>query len=228
MSVLDIGCGPGSITAGLARAVAPGRCVGLDPDEDSLAVARAAHSQSNLEFHHGVAEAILFDDGSFDAAFAHCVFQHLDDPVPALTEAFRVLRPGGVIGLGDADFGGSIIGPEMPALEQALWLMASLRRGRGDPFVGRKLGTLLAAAGFVDVNPGVRADVDSGSESTARTGDWQSRYFAAPELQAYAVACNLATAAELDAIVEAWHTWGTTAGAMWARFWCYATARKPG
>jgi SAM-dependent methyltransferase len=227
MALLDIGCGPGSITAGLARAVAPGHTIGLDPDADALATARTSHAASNLAFRGGRAEELPFADASFDAVFAHAVLQHLDDPAQALREASRVLRPGGVIGIADADFGGSIIGPASEPLEQAITLMASLRRGRGDPFVGSKLGWLLSTAGFVDVQAGARADVDSGLPTTAFTGAAQAAYFGAPELKAYAATNGLATEAELDAICEAWEAWGRTPGAIWARFWCYATARRP-
>jgi SAM-dependent methyltransferase len=227
MDILDVGCGPGSITTGLARAVAPGRCTGIDPDADALNNAKASFVESNLEFQPGVVEALPFPGNSFDAAFAHAVFQHIDDPVPAMAEMFRVLRPGGIIGIADADFGGSIIGPSSPALDMSIDLMSRLRRGRGDPFVGRKLGALLAGAGFEAVAVGARADVDSGFETTERVGAFQAAYFGAPELRAYAAATGLASAADLDAITEAWATWGRTSGAVWARFWCYATARKP-
>jgi SAM-dependent methyltransferase len=229
MALLDIGCGPGSITLGLARAVAPGPCTGLDSDAGVIAAAAAAASaEANLRFEHGNAEQLPYDDAAFDAVFMHAVLQHLDDPAAVLAEAWRVLRPGGVIGIADADFGGSIIAPASGPLEQAVGLMARIRRGRGDPFVGRKLGTLLAGAGFDDLRSGAAADCDGTAEATSRVGMFQSTYFAAPEFQAYTVAYELATAAECDAMSQAWLEWGATPGASWARFWCHATGRKPG
>jgi SAM-dependent methyltransferase len=229
MALLDVGCGPGSITLGLARAVSPGRCTGLDSDADVIAAAREmARDQANLTFEHADAEQLPFADQTFDAVFMHAVLQHLDDPAAVLGEAWRVLKPGGVIGVADADFGGSIIAPASGPLEQAIGLMARLRRGRGDPFVGRKLGSLLAAAHFADVHTSAAADCDGTAEATGRVGAFQSAYFGATELQAYAVASGLATTAQCEAMSRAWLEWGRAPGAMWARFWCYATARKPG
>ena len=229
MALLDIGCGPGSITLGLARAVAPGPCTGLDSDAGVIAAATAAASaEANLRFEHANAEQLPYGDATFGAVFMHAVLQHLDDRAAVLAEAWRVLRPGGVIGVADADFGGSVIAPAPEPLEQAVGLMARLRRGRGDAFVGRKLGTLLAGAGFEDVRSGAVADCDGTAEVTSRVGMFQSAYFAAPEFQAYAVAFGLATAAECDAMSRAWLEWGGTPGASWTRFWCCATARKPG
>src|SRR5690348_4798488 len=68
MSLLDIGCGPGSITAGLAARVAPGRTVGIDIDPATLpsAAERAAAGASNLDFRPGNAYDLPFRDGTFD------------------------------------------------------------------------------------------------------------------------------------------------------------------
>jgi SAM-dependent methyltransferase len=160
--------------------------------------------------------------------FIHFVLQHVREPAPVVAEAFRVLRPNGVVGIADADFAGSIIGPPVPDLDHALEMLIRLRADRGgSPFVGRELGGLLHGAGFVETTPGARAEVEAGTEVVARTGESQAMYFGAPELRAYAIARGLATAAELEIATRAWKVWGTTAGAFWARFTCFATGRKP-
>src|SRR5437016_1460749 len=108
MRLLDVGCGPGSITVGLARAVAPGEVVGVDLAPDVLDAARtlaAEQDLSALRFEAGRAEALPFPDASFDAVFAHTLLEHVPDATPVLREMRRVLRPGGLLGGRDADWG---------------------------------------------------------------------------------------------------------------------------
>ncbi len=225
MDLIDIGCGPGSITAGLAAAVAPGQAVGLDPDERGLADASRRHP--GIRWATGFGESLPFGDSTFEAVFIHFVLQHVAEPAAIAREAFRVLRPGGVIGVADADYAGSIAGPFNDAVERSHRLVIELRMARGgSPLVGRELGVLLHQAGFADVSPGARAEVVSGV-AVAQVAAGQAAYFAAPELRAVVIERNLATAGELDAIPAGWAAWGATPGATWARFTCFATARKP-
>ena len=102
MRVLDVGCGPGTITLGLAEAVAPGEVVGVDIVEDRLHLARAAAEEralANVRFEPGDIHHLPFRDGEFDAALVHGVLEHLPDPLAALGEVRRVLRPGAVVGI---------------------------------------------------------------------------------------------------------------------------------
>jgi ubiquinone/menaquinone biosynthesis C-methylase UbiE len=104
MSVLDCGCGPGSITAGLAELVAPGEVVGLDIEERQLEAARALareRSLDNLRFVQGSVYDLPFPDASFDVAVAHFVLEHVSDPLRSLREIRRVLRPGGIAAIKD-------------------------------------------------------------------------------------------------------------------------------
>lgn len=99
MRVLDLGCGPGSITLGLAETVAPGEVVGVDLQPSQVAQAQAlgaARGMMNARFEVADVYRLPFPDGSFDAAFAHVVLMHLREPVRALAEMRRVLRPGGI------------------------------------------------------------------------------------------------------------------------------------
>ena len=93
--VLDLGCGPGSITLGLAEAVAPGEVVGVDFQPSQVAQAQAlgaARGLMNVRFEVADVYRLPFPDGSFDAAFAHVVLMHLREPVRALAEMRRVLH----------------------------------------------------------------------------------------------------------------------------------------
>jgi ubiquinone/menaquinone biosynthesis C-methylase UbiE len=93
MRVLDIACGPGVVAAAArARGAIP---IGLDFSAAMIALARAAHSE--ISFEEGDAEALPYCDASFDAAVSNFGIHHIPDPVRALSEARRVLRPGGRI-----------------------------------------------------------------------------------------------------------------------------------
>ena len=87
MRLLDAGCGPGTVTAGLARAVAPGEVVGIDVAPGVLDHARAhaaGEGVGNVTFGEGDVYALDHPDASFDAVYANQLLQHLTDPVRAL------------------------------------------------------------------------------------------------------------------------------------------------
>src|SRR6266849_2800773 len=85
MSLLDVGCGPGTITHDFARRLAPGEVIGVDREQAPLAEANAlAAETSNLAFAVGDVYALDFVDASFDIVHAHQLLQHLTDPVAAL------------------------------------------------------------------------------------------------------------------------------------------------
>jgi SAM-dependent methyltransferase len=232
MRLLDAGCGPGSITLGLAAAVDAGLVTGVDIDASVLDSANTSAREAacqNAEFREASVFALPFDSATFDAVFCHAVLQHLSDPAAALTEFSRVLRPGGVIGLADADYDGSLIWPPSEGLSRALDLQEAVRRrAGGDPRIGRRLGGLLDTAGFMDIAVSATATCEGTSEATRRTAEFSARYIEAPAFQGRAAALGLATPGDLATMAAAWREWGSTPGAMWARFWCNAIARKPG
>src|SRR5690554_6278613 len=98
--VLDVGCGPGTISVDLARRVSPGSVIGLDSAPEVIEKARVladSEGVSNIRFVVGDAYATGFDDGRFDIVHTHQTLQHLGDPVAALREFRRVAKPGGVV-----------------------------------------------------------------------------------------------------------------------------------
>jgi ubiquinone/menaquinone biosynthesis C-methylase UbiE len=172
MRVLDLGCGPGSITVGLAEAVAPGEMVGVDVQPSQVAQAQALSASRgvmNVRFEVADVYRLPFPDGSFDAVFAHAVLMHLREPVRALVEVRRVLRPGGIAGVRDSDWGGRIHAPATPLLEQWYALTVRVRqRNGGNPFMGRHHRRLLLEAGFARSEATVSVWSDGTLEKTRR------------------------------------------------------------
>jgi ubiquinone/menaquinone biosynthesis C-methylase UbiE len=107
-TVLDVGCGPGTITADLATLVAPGLVTGIDLSAEVIELAsretQGLHDGS-LRFAVDDVYDLSFKDATFDVVFAHQILQHLSSPVDALVEMRRVLRDGGLLAVRDADYG---------------------------------------------------------------------------------------------------------------------------
>src|SRR5690349_12868191 len=143
--VLDIGCGPGTITADLATIAAPGRVTALETTEAALDLARreiSARGIGTVDFAVGDVHALDFPDGSFDVVHAHQVLQHVDDPVTALREMRRVCRPGGIVAARDSDYAAMTWYPVVPELDRWLALYCRLARSNdGEPDAGRRLAS---------------------------------------------------------------------------------------
>jgi SAM-dependent methyltransferase len=146
LRLLDVGCGPGTVTAGLARAVAPGVVVGIDAAFEVIASARAAAPAAR--FLAADLFALPHPDHVFDVVHAHQVLQHVTDPVAALREFSRVCRPGGLIAVRDADYGAMTWYPNWPELDRWRELYRTVARANGgEPDAGRRLGAWARQAG---------------------------------------------------------------------------------
>lgn len=153
MNVLDCGCGPGTITVGLAQAVNPGHVSGIDLAESQIELARAQAARlTNVDFRVGNIYDLPFEAAAFDAVFAHAVMEHLKTPLNAFKEIRRVLKSGGVAGVCSPDWGGFLISPSNPTLEAAIRFYKQLQiNNGGDPYAGRQLGTYAHEAGFSQI-----------------------------------------------------------------------------
>lgn len=152
MSVLDIGCGPGSITIGLAEQVPSGKAIGLDiePSQIKLANARAEEiGLTNCDFDVGSALDLPYPDASFDVVFGHTILMQFSNPEPVLKEVKRVLKPGGLAAFRELDFAASLFGPAGSAIE-TVWstLRRSILENDGYPDIGRDLPRLCTNSGF--------------------------------------------------------------------------------
>ena len=212
MDLLDVGCGPASITADLAERVAPGRVVGLDAAAGALEAARATLRERGLseqvELTCGDVMALPFEDASFDVVHAHQVLQHLADPVGALAEMRRVTRPGGIVAVRDAVYSAMTWFPEPAGMEQ--WrsvYMATARANDGEPDAGSRLLSWAREAGFTDVT----ASASTWCYATPTDRAWQSQTWAQRSLTSFgprAVELGLADGADLETMAQAWRQWG--------------------
>jgi SAM-dependent methyltransferase len=151
--VLDVGCGPGTITADFADRVPGGHVTGIDASAEIIEQARElAGGRDNLGFSVGDVYALDYPDGTFDVVYAHQVLQHLGDPVRALREMSRVTRPGGLVAVRDTDVGGMTWYPELPGLDEwrAFYIRVARSNG-GEPHGGRRLYAWARKAGFADI-----------------------------------------------------------------------------
>ncbi len=211
LDLLDVGCGPGTLTADLAALVAPGRTVGVDaaPDVVALAADEAAGREAvNLEIRTGDVYDLPFPAASFDVVHAHQVLQHLADPVAALREMRRVCRPGGVVAARDSDYAAMAWHPENPGLDRWLAVYSEVARGNGgEPDAGRRLAAWARAAGFHDVSATASAWCFATPEDRQWWGGLWADRLTSSALGRQAVERGVATDADLARLAAAWRAW---------------------
>jgi ubiquinone/menaquinone biosynthesis C-methylase UbiE len=232
MRLLDGGCGPGSMTTDLAAVVAPGEVLGIDVEPGQVALAMKEAAQrgvSNVRFHVADLYALALPDQSFDAVFLHGVLEHLREPVRALGEVRRVLRSGGVLGARHADFGGFILEPAAPPLDQFAPLFERLmRRNGGHPRAGRQQIRWLREAEFSRIEASASYDCWTRTpEATSRCAAFLARLVGDSSFSAQLVEAGLADRATLQELSRAFVDWGTNPAAFAAEAWGEVVAWRP-
>ena len=152
MKVLDCGCGPGTLTLGLAQAVDPGQATGIDIEPGMVDRANALANEGgikNVEFRVDDITDLSFPNDCFDLVFVSAVLEHLPDPVVALKEIRRVLKPGAVTVIINTDWGDPLISPESDDIRRFFELFeAGFNRYGGSLNRGRHLRLMMREAGL--------------------------------------------------------------------------------
>lgn len=209
LTLLDIGAGPGTITADLAELV--GSVTATEIDQEVLALSReyiGSRGLNNVGFDVQDVHRLGYADDSFDVTHAHQVLQHVADPVGALSEMGRVTRPGGIVAVRDSDYGAFTWYPAVPELDRWLELYRTLARANGaEPDAGRQLLSWARRAGFTDIT----ATSSTWCFATPEDRQWWGGMWADRILDS-AIAgqlrrAGLASEADLAEISRGWLTW---------------------
>ncbi len=230
MALLDCGCGPGTITIGLAEAVAPGQTVGIDLGEEHISLAGSLAMErglTNVRFQTGSVYELPFNDESFDAVFSHAMLEHLKEPLIALKEMRRVLKRGGLVGVRSPDHGGEVNAPFDPALEQSFRLFERVvQHNGGNPFIGRELRGLLNQSGFSRVEASASYECWATPERTRAWAERGARHFTNPPFSDQVIELGWADQAKLEEMAAASRRWGEHPDAFRTRAWGEAIGWK--
>jgi SAM-dependent methyltransferase len=215
LSLLDIGSGPGTITADLAGLVAPGPVTAVEVTEAALAHTRAEverRGSGNVTLAVGDVHDLGLPPDSFDVVHAHQVLQHVADPVAALREMMRVARPGGLVAVRDGDYSGFTWYPQLPGLDRWRELyQAAARANGGEPNAGRRLLAWAHAAGAGGDGAAITASSSTWcyADPDSRQGwggTWADR-IAGSAITDQLLSSGLATPRDIEEIAAAWRQW---------------------
>src|SRR5262245_55335451 len=230
MRVLDVGCGPGSITRGLAERVAPGPVVGVDLSRETLEAARrdaAARGLANLRYEEGSVYELPFPDASFDVAYAHQVLQHLREREAALREMLRVVRPGGLVAVRDVDWGTVAYWPRDPWIDRFIEVHhQTWYRNGGEPRMGRELRALFAGLALTDLRISASVWCYATPNETIEWGESYAQRLLASPMGTRAIDYGFATRADTEAMAADFRAWAVHPSAVWVFTHVAAIGRK--
>ncbi|MEM7234449.1 MAG: class I SAM-dependent methyltransferase [Planctomycetota bacterium] len=153
--LLELGCGVGAVLGVLAQRFPEAKFIGVDIESRQLESARqhmSAIGRPDVEFIESDASSLPLADDSVDQIFIIWLIEHLEQPIPVLKEALRVLKPGGVIHVTETDYSTFQVVPRNESFNYLKQAQFDYYDRFGNARVGPQLGNLLAQAGFQDVD----------------------------------------------------------------------------
>jgi ubiquinone/menaquinone biosynthesis C-methylase UbiE len=205
--VLDVGCGPGTITGDLAARVA--HVTAVEHTSEALDLARTQLAdRTNVSYVVTDAHSLDLPDDTFDVVHAHQVLQHVADPVQALREMRRVCKPGGLVAVRDSDYLGFTWFPAVPAFDEwmRLYQQAASANG-GEPQAGRRLLSWARAAGFSEITASSSTWCFASEEDRQYWGPMWADRILQSALTTQLLTSGMATRPELQAISDAFRAW---------------------
>ena len=230
MTVLDCGCGPGTITQGLARIAAPGKVIGCDLEpgmvERAASLAEGA-GLDNLSFQVGNILDLPFEDNTFDVVLSCAVTEHLSEPVKAMSELGRVAKQGGVVGITRTDWSANLFAPPCPSAERFIDLFERGFRTQGATmFGGKDLPRMLGEAGLTVEDLVITfSNAYMPEPVNPMVAGWAAWIENLP-LFDRVIEEGLTTREELDAMCAEMREWAAQSGTLAATGGCRAIARK--
>jgi SAM-dependent methyltransferase len=211
--LLDVGCGPGTLTVDLATRVAPGRILAVDTSTEVVEEARAHADERgvrNVDIVAGDFRDLDIRHGGFDVVHAHQVLQHLREPVGALRDMARLARPGGLVAARDSDYGAMVWSPASEGIDR--WrevYMAVTERNGADANAGRHLLGWAQAAGLREIAYSTSTWTFATPDERTWWSDLWAERIVSSSLADQAVDYGVASPDELADIAEAWRAWAT-------------------
>ena len=231
LRVLDFGCGPGSISVGLARAVERGELHGVDMETSQVEIARSVAEdagQTNATFHVADVTDLPFEDGFFDIAHCHQVLTHVPDTSAVLAEVKRVLKPGGVLGCREIICESSFIYPNLGDVRQVWQLYEDLLAwDDGHPQMGKEMRGHIQRAGFTGIRLTSSFDMYSAPSEVAFTYEFLRDWVLSPEITKAAIRYGVTTAEICDRTRFALNNWKEHPEACIAPAFGEVVASKP-
>ena len=231
LRVLDFGCGPGTISVGLAKAVEPGELHGIEMEASQIEMARAAASaggHDNAVFQTGDVTDLPYEDGSFDVAHCHALLMHVPDTQATLAEVRRVLKPRGIVSSRELISASSFFEPELDDLRGAWTTFSNLLEANGGhPQMGKELKRTFLEAGFSDIHASTSFESYSTTEDIDFLHGFSIGWFFSPDTVEAATKHGLASQEQFDGWRRMLDQWKDTPGAFAALAWGEAIGRKP-
>jgi SAM-dependent methyltransferase len=228
MSLVDFGCGAGSLTCDFASRIAPGDVLGVDVSVDAIGRARALAEQAglvNVQFSVADISELDLPADSFDVAHFGNVLRYMREPERALQMAFRSLKSGAVVaaseGFGAANWAG---GPHAESIRLIGQVLQDENAAQGgDPNIGGRLRALFRQAGFkqIESRPGYSAVLsDSRALGAMFLAGWSENF--RPTLRRHGI-----TSEQCDRLIEDISVWAESEDSIAAIAQCAVIGWKP-